>query len=248
VRITRLEGALDTARRQASVGALISGVAHDFNNMLSVMLGYARLMADEAQGSELLSEGVTEIEAAARRAMQLSRSLVDLGRVPETEPKVLEVGAVVDEVVQLLHRTLGDRITLQTQISAPELHVLMPPGELDRAIVNLVANARDALPGGGVVLIHVEHLRAGGGQPAGSPHGEVVIEVRDDGIGMEPEVLERALEPSFTTKAKGEGSGVGLASVDAIVRAAGGRVELESTPGVGTTVRMLLPVTPPKPI
>ncbi len=93
VRISRLEGALDVARRQASVGALLSGVAHDFNNMLSVMLGYARLMEEEARDSELLSEGVAEIEAAARRAMRLSRSLVDLGRPTSTEPEVLEVGA-----------------------------------------------------------------------------------------------------------------------------------------------------------
>jgi signal transduction histidine kinase len=235
VRLARVEGDLDIARRQASVGALVSGVAHDFNNMLSVMLGYARLMQDEAQGSEILAEGVAEIEVAARRAMGLSRSLVDLGRPIQTAPEILEVSAVVGEVGELLHRTLGDAIRLTVESETPGPKVCMTPGELDRVVVNLVANARDALPDGGDVVIRAFTAQTDEGE-------RVAIEVIDNGIGMDPAVLGRVFEPSFTTKEKGRGSGIGLTAVDTIVRAAGGTVEFESEPGRGTKVRVILPV------
>ena len=241
VRLARIEGDLDIARRQASLGALISGVAHDFNNMLSVMLGYARLMAPEAEGSELLTEGVTEIEAAARRAMRLSRGLVDLGRPAQTEPEQLSVSGIVHEVAELLHRTVGDTIDLRVDDRAAGATVSMPPGELDRVIVNLVANSRDALPDGGSVLIRARaEPEAAFAQPE-----RVVIEVVDDGAGIPKDVLDRVLEASFTTKARGEGSGIGLSAADAIVRAAGGTLELESELGHGTTARVVLPVAVP---
>ena len=237
VRLARIEGDLDIARRQASLGALISGVAHDFNNMLSVMLGYARLMEDEAQGSELLSEGVAEIEVAARQAMRLSRGLVDLGRAPRTEPEPLAVSGIVREVSELLHRMIGEAIVLRVDDRAGSARVLMPPGELDRVIVNLVANARDALPDGGTILLRARAEP----EPTRAPPEHVVVEVVDDGIGMAPELLAMVREPSFTTKARGEGSGIGLSSVETTLRAVGGTLELESTPGLGTTARAIVP-------
>ena len=155
VRLARVEGHLEVARRQASLGALITGVAHDFNNMLSVIIGYARLMEREIGHSELLAEGIAEISVAAGRAKHLSRGLVDLGRPSRTEPEVLDVGAIVTEVGELLHRTLGDTVELRIDPGPAGATVLMCQGELDRVLVNLVANARDALPDGGRVEIRV---------------------------------------------------------------------------------------------
>jgi len=243
VRLERIEGDLDIARRQASLGALISGVAHDFNNMLSVMLGYARLMEKDAQATEILAEGVAEIEVAARRAMGLSRSLIDLGRPLQTEPEVLEVTAVLREVGDLLHRTLGETVELKLETESPGLRVVMPPGELDRVVVNLVANARDALPDGGSVTIRA-YTGEAEEQSQDAERRTVVIEVSDNGTGMPPEVLEHVLEPSFTTKERGQGSGIGLSAADTILRAAGGTIELESELNRGTTARVTLPFAP----
>ena len=239
VRLARIEGHLEVARRQASLGALISGVAHDFNNMLSVIIGYARLMERDIGGSELLAEGIAEISVAAARAKHMSRELVDLGRPTRTEPEVLDVGAIVAEVGELLFRTLGDTVELRINPGSGTPTVLMPPGELDRVLVNLVANARDALPDGGRVEIRVRV------EEAASPAepGWAVVEVVDNGIGMSPALLEHVLEPSFTTKEKGEGSGIGLPSAETIVRSAGGVLELDSEPGAGTTARVRLPIT-----
>ncbi len=239
VRMARVDGELDIARRQASVGALISGVAHDFNNMLSVMLGYTKLMQQSPTDSDLLAEGLTEIQAASQRAIEMSRSLVDLGRPMRTRTEVLAVAPIVAEVVTLLGRTIGETISIELDIDAPDAAVLLASGELDRVIVNLVANARDAMPEGGKVLIRV---RIESATRPGQASERVLIEVVDEGTGMTPDVLERAQELSFTTKARGKGSGIGLAAVATIVRAAGGQVDLESEPGQGTKVAVRLPV------
>ena len=238
VRLARVEGHLEVARRQASLGALITGVAHDFNNMLSVIIGYARLMEREIGQSELLAEGLAEISVAAGRAKHLSRGLVDLGRPTRTEPEVLDVGAIVTEVGELLHRTLGDTVELRIDPGPAGATVLMCQGELDRVLVNLVANARDALPDGGRVELRVRVAAAGTTKP-----GQVAVEVIDNGIGMPAAVLKAVFEPSFTTKERGEGSGIGLPSAETIVRSAGGTIELDSELGVGTTARVRLPIT-----
>jgi two-component system cell cycle sensor histidine kinase/response regulator CckA len=147
------------------------------------------------------------------------------------------VRPVVEEVIALMAGLVGKGVDLVAEI-ADHAVVVMPPGELDRVLVNLIVNARDAVDGRGRIVVSVDvtpHSRFGTAEA-------VVIEVRDDGVGMKPDILSRALEPSFTTKPAGEGSGIGLAAAATIVRGAGGEIELHSTPGVGTTVRVSLPV------
>lgn len=235
VRAMRMEADLENAQRQASLGALISGAAHDFNNMVSVVLTGARLIVEDPADRLTVREAAEDMETAALHAAGLSRGLVDLSRPLRTSPEALEVTPIVREVAELLIPMLGVNVTLRLDVELTDERVVLPPGELERILANLVSNARDALPDGGAIEIRA---RADG--------EEVVVEVEDDGEGMEPEVLAKAKEPSFTTKRRGHGSGMGLAAVETMVSLAEGSFEVHSEPGRGTLAIVRLPVAAPE--
>ena len=227
----RLEARLQQAQRLETVGQLAGGIAHDFNNILAVILNYAHFVHRELPEGSPLRDDVEQISHAAERASELTRQLLIFSRRDVSVPEEVDVNGLVEDTERLLRRTLGERIKLTTSLCEGRCFVVADPSQLEHVLLNLVVNARDAMPEGGT--IEIRSKRTG---------GRVELSVTDDGSGMEPEVAARAFEPFFTTKPKGAGTGLGLATVYGTITAAGGETQLDSEPGRGTTVTLRLPV------
>ncbi|HEX6472169.1 MAG TPA: response regulator [Streptosporangiaceae bacterium] len=237
----RLELRLRQVERLDSMGKLAGGVAHDFNNLLAVILGYAELALDELPGGGSVRTELEHIQDAAVRGAALTRQLLIFSRLEHSPPEVLSLNSVVRDTGELLHRTIGEDIELITQLGAGLRPVRIDRGKLEQILLNLLVNARAAMPNGGRVVIDTANLD--GGRPgAGSDRVPYVrLCVTDNGHGMTPEVASRAFEPFFTTKERGQGTGLGLSTVYGTVKDAGGDVSITSAPGTGTTVRIELP-------
>ncbi|MHB1298561.1 MAG: hybrid sensor histidine kinase/response regulator [Gemmatimonadaceae bacterium] len=239
----RLETELIAARRLETVGRLAGGVAHDFNNLLTAILGNVALMRGSVVAMPEVRSDLEEIAQSAQRGAELTRRLLAFARRQIIEPRVLDLGAQVRGLQRLLHRLLGEDVTLRLE-SAPALSVVRAdPTALEQALVNLVVNARDAMPAGGTLTIRTCDAPIDGGELSmGVPDGAWVrIDVTDTGIGIDEDTLGKVFEPFFTTKGKMGGSGLGLATVYGIVSQAGGHVRVRSTPGVGTTFSLFFP-------
>jgi two-component system cell cycle sensor histidine kinase/response regulator CckA len=234
----RLEAQLHQSQRLESVGQLAGGIAHDFNNFLSVIRGYARFLLEGLDEDEPLRCDAAEIEKAAERAARLTSQLLVFSRHEVVQQQVLDVADVLSGITSILDRTLGEDVSLRTDVERPLRRVQADPTQIEQVLVNLAVNARDAMPSGGELHIDLGNVDSG---PGGAP--AVRLAVRDTGTGMAPDVVERAFEPFYTTKPKGEGTGLGLATVYGIVTRTGGTVEIHSTPGEGTTIEVLLPAT-----
>ena len=237
----RLEAQLRQSQRLESVGQLAGGIAHDFNNFLSVIRGYARFLIDAMDEEEPLLSDAVEIERAAERASRLTGQLLVFSRHEVVPHRVVDVADVLGGLTSLLARTIGEDIELRTEVERPLRRVEADPSQIEQVLVNLAVNARDAMPAGGELRIELANVGDAGGAPA------VRLAVRDTGAGMTEEVVERAFEPFYSTKPKGEGSGLGLATVYGIVTRAGGSIAIDSTPGSGTTIEVLLPATDSEP-
>ncbi|MDQ2912960.1 MAG: PAS domain S-box protein [Chloroflexota bacterium] len=241
----RLERELQQAQRLESVGQLAGGVAHDFNNLIAVIMNYATFVADELGDRPALREDVEEIRRAAERAATLTRQLLIFSRREVAHPEILDVNSVVVEMRKLLQRTIGEHIELVSTPAAELWPVLADRGQIEQVIMNLAVNARDAMPHGGKLVIETQNAELDEDFVATRvdlPTGRYMrLIVADTGQGMTAEVADRAFEPFFTTKPKGKGTGLGLATVYGIVSDARGKVGLYSEPGRGTTVTVLLP-------
>jgi two-component system, cell cycle sensor histidine kinase and response regulator CckA len=238
----RLEAQLRQSQRLESVGQLAGGIAHDFNNILSVIRGYARFLLEAMDEEEPLRSDALEIEKAAERASRLTGQLLVFSRNEVVPGRVVDLAEVLGGLTSLLGRTVGEDVSFQTDVERPLRYVETDPTQMEQVIVNLVVNARDAMPAGGELRIEL------GNAPAALDGADAVrLTVRDTGEGMPPHVLERAFEPFYTTKPKGEGTGLGLATVYGIVTQAGGTVEIDSAPRAGTTIAVLLPATEAEP-
>jgi len=234
----RLESQLRQSQKMEAVGLLAGGIAHDFNNLLTAILGTATLLRETfPEGSEQAEE-IREIETAAQRGASLTRQLLTFTRRQVHQPGAVELNQVITQLTHLLRRLLGEEIRLDTRLDPSGAWVKADPGNVEQVLMNLAVNARDAMPRGGVLTIQTARLAAG---PGDNGIGAVELTVADNGLGMPPEIQARAFEPFFTTKEVGRGSGLGLATVYAIVEQAGGSIELESSPGQGTTFRIRLP-------
>jgi PAS domain S-box-containing protein len=233
----RLETELAQTQRLEGLGRLAGGVAHDFNNLLLVILSYADLLDRELGGRAEL----TQIRDAAERAAALTQQLLVFGRREHVRNRRLDLDRLVAGTEQLLRRTLGEDIVLRVHAGGDLPPVLADQGRIEQILLNLAVNARDALPAGGLVEIATAALDVPGGASM-APGRYVLLTVRDDGAGMPPEVVERAIEPFFTTKPAARATGLGLATVYGIVRDAGGHLEIASVPGRGTKVMIYLPV------
>jgi PAS domain S-box-containing protein len=222
-----------------AIGRLASGVAHDFNNMLTVMqASIAELQADIAEQRMPGTEAVADLADAAERAKTLVGRLLALGRRQSAVPEPIELNAFVRENERFLSRLLGEGVEITLELAPDQVQVVADRAQLEQVLYNLCANARDAMPKGGRVTIRAEHHAPGGGTSLAPAMGALVIE--DEGGGIDAATLDRMFEPFFTTKAEG-GTGLGLATVHGIVQASGGRIEVMSELGVGTTVTVLLP-------
>jgi PAS domain S-box-containing protein len=239
-----LQRQLDRARRLESVGQLAGGIAHDFNNILGVIMNYAEFVAGELDPGSQAHQDVEEIRRAAERAAALTRQLLIFSRREVAKPEVLYLRQVVGDLENLLRRALGERVELETRFDPEPTPVEIDPGQLEQVLVNLAVNARDAMPEGGRLVIEVERADLDEEytymHPDTVPGTYVRLKVSDTGIGMDPDTAERVFEPFFTTK--DEGTGLGLATVYGIVTGAGGRIDVYSEPGLGTTVKVHLPI------
>jgi PAS domain S-box-containing protein len=232
------EQAFRQAQKMESIGQLTAGLAHDFNNLLQVVLGNIEnakgRAADDRQRRSLENAG-----AAAERGAKLTRQLLAFARKTRLEPKLVDLNALVDGFSEMIETTLGARNELRVSAQRRLPAVNVDPTHLEMALLNVLINARDAMPGGGSVTISTATKQV---EANGLPGGRyVALEVADTGQGMPPQVLERATEPFFTTKRSGLGTGLGLAMAHGFTQQSGGRLEIESEPGRGTRVRFLFP-------
>ena len=231
------------SQKMETLAVLSSGLAHDFNNLLTGILGYVALVDDALPPENFeAKEDLAAVADAARRAAAVTRRLLTFARRQAGEAVLVDANTQVLELDKLLRRLLGAHIDLVVVPVDGLGPVFVDPGALEQVVMNLVVNARDAMPGGGRLAIQLQERLLGAGDEGGLSAGVFIeLSVSDTGCGMAPDVLSRLFEPFFSTKEPGRGTGLGLASAHAIVQAAKGAIRVESTLGVGTTVRVLLP-------
>ena len=246
--LQKTRGQLLHADKIAAVGQLAGGVAHDFNNLLTAILFSGRSLEDSLGVDDPRHEDVSEIILAANRAAELTRQLLAFSRRQQVEPKVVDVNQSVKGMEKMLRRLIGENIQLVFETGTEPLTVLIDPGQLEQVVLNLVVNARDALPEGGSILVHAVRGAAPDGAgilPRPGGLGECAqISVTDNGVGMSEETRHRIFEPFFTTKGVGKGTGLGLSTVYGIVEQSGGQIVIASQLGSGTTFSIYFPVVP----
>ncbi len=242
-----LQEQLAQSQRLESVGQLAGGIAHDFNNILGVIMNYAEFVADELPEGSRAGQDVEEIRRAAERAAALTRQLLIFSRREVVKPELLYLRDVITELENLLRRALGERIELVTRFGEDRCAFEADPGQIEQVLVNLAVNARDAMPDGGRLIIEVDRAMLDDEyvemHPDIEPGTYVRLQVSDTGQGMDKETARRAFEPFFTTKGKAEGTGLGLATVYGIVTGSGGRIDIYSEVGMGTTVKIHFPAS-----
>jgi len=238
-----IEAQLQQAQKMEAIGQLTGGVAHDFNNLLAVILGNAELLA--ARGPGDLQRLIGPILHAAQRGAELTQRLLAFSRRQPLRPRAVDLRGLLAQVSALVEPVLGETITVETVTPAGLWPALADPAQLENALLNLAINARDAMPGGGRLVIECENGRLDESYAARNPEAStgdrVVLSVTDSGTGMSAEIREHAFEPFFTTKEVGQGSGLGLSMVYGFARQSGGHAVLYSEEGHGTTVRLYLP-------
>ncbi len=242
-----LEEQLRQAQKIEAVGQLAGGMAHEFNNYLGIVLGYSELLLEETSATEGLRRNVAEIKAATQRAASLTRQLLALSRRQVLEPKVLDVNVVVWETHKLLRRLIPGNIDLVPVLEPNLQPVKVDPAQIQQILINLVVNARDAMPQGGKVVIETANVELdeeyAGHHIEVQPGRYVMLAVSDNGSGIDEQTQARIFEPFFTTKQKGKGTGLGLSTVYGIVRQSGGHITVESALREGTRFRIYLPPT-----
>jgi PAS domain S-box-containing protein len=250
----RAERRMQQSQRLESLGQLVGGVAHDFNNLLNVIQGYADFTAEQIQplaaaDSRLgpVLDDIEQVRVAAQQAARLTRQLLTFARHEVTRPEILDINEAVRGAGQLLRRTLGAHIDLTITEEPALWRVKADRGQIEQVLVNLAVNACDAMPGGGRLTIDTGNAEVdaayAAGRPGLAPGRYARLRVSDTGAGMDRATAERVFEPFFSTKPKGRGTGLGLATVYGIVTGTGGSIEIYSEPGLGTTVSVLLPAT-----
>jgi signal transduction histidine kinase len=240
-----LERQLAESQKMEAIGKLAGGVAHDFNNMLTAILGYAGMISEDAPPKSQIQQQATQIRRAAESAATLTQKLLAFSRRQVLQTNLVDFAAMLDNLVVLIRRVIGENITVTTNADADLWPILADPVQVEQSIVNLAINARDAMPDGGTLRITARN--------APRPHGErrpdgevkpgeyVQITVADTGVGMDEATRARMFEPFFTTKPHGQGTGLGLSTVYGFVRQCGGYIGVTSTPGRGTAIELLLP-------
>ncbi len=239
------EAHLIEAQKMEAVSRLSGGVAHDFNNLLTVILGCTQLAQESLPKGHAARESLQGVSDAAVRAADLTRQLLAFARRQLVEPKVLRIDERVRSLQKMLGRLLRENIQLHTELQASDWRVRIDPGQLDQVLVNFAVNARDAMPAGGPLTIRTREVSLPAGMSSALfdiPAGDyVVLEVADQGTGMDPETRRRVFEPFFTTKGDTKGTGLGLATCYGIVKQAGGGIFFETELGHGTTFQIYLP-------
>jgi len=239
------EAQLRQAQKLESIGRLAGGVAHDFNNMLGVIIGYTQMAMDRLEPENQLTEDLQEVLQAAHRSKEIARQLLTFARKQSINPELLDLNRAVGNMVKMLRHMIGEDIELLWQPGPLALPVRIDPTQVDQILANLCVNARDAIDGTGKVTIRTAHVTFNetycAFYPDFMPGDYVLLGVSDDGCGMEKDLLENIFEPFFTTKESGRGTGLGLPMIYGIVKQNNGFVNAYSDPGNGTTINVYLP-------
>ena len=235
---------LEQSQKMEAIGRLAGGVAHDFNNLLAVIIGYSDLLLESLGSSDLNRAKVEQIKQAASSAASLTRQLLTFSRQQVIQPVVLDINQTVSNTEKMLRRLIKENIEFTVELDHNLDRVTADPGQIEQIVLNLVVNARDAMPNGGKLRIQTRNVRLEGDPGAHVPSGRfILLEVTDTGTGMDQHTQAHIFEPFFTTKAVGEGSGLGLATVYAIVKQSNGHIEVQSTLGQGSSFKIYLPAT-----
>ena len=237
---------LQHASKMEAIGRLAGGVAHDFNNLLTAIKGYVGLLLTDPDASEPMRADLLQVRKAADRAVELTGQLLTFARREELKPEVVDLNALVQDMEGTLRQTLGQDVELVTALSEGLGRVEIDPVQLERVILNLAANARDAMPGGGRLVVATSNVTQK--KQAGSRHSWLVepgdyvsLTIADTGSGIDEEHLTHIFEPFFTTKEAGRGTGIGLSIAYSVVKQLGGEIQVHSTPGQGTVFNIYLP-------
>jgi PAS domain S-box-containing protein len=241
----RLQVQLLQAQKLEAVGRLAGGVAHDFNNMLGVILGYSEMAQAKMSHDDLLHDDLTEIITAARRSADITRQLLAFARQQTMSPKMVDLNETVEGMLRMLRRLIGEDINLQWLPKGKLWRVKIDPSRIDQILANLCLNGRDAIAGVGKITIETDNVHFGResctDRPDCAPGEYAMLAVSDDGCGMDEETRRHLFEPFFTTKEVGKGTGLGLATVYGIVRQNDGFIDVDSEPGQGTTFKIYFP-------
>ena len=240
-----LEDQLRQAQKMEAIGRLAGGVAHDFNNLMMIVKGHAELLLQDSRGNEKVHRKAEQIDKAADRAAAVTSQLLAFSRMQVLQPKVISLKAIVEELGRLLPRLIGEDIDLVIRTHDNLGLVRADVNQIEQVIMNLVVNARDAMPNGGRLIIETSSTDldnpSKGSRPVLAPGGYVLLAVTDNGTGMDAETQAHIFEPFFTTKEKGKGTGLGLATVYGVVKQSGGHIWVYSEPGKGTSFKIYLP-------
>jgi two-component system, cell cycle sensor histidine kinase and response regulator CckA len=239
----RRERQMVQAQKLEAVGQLAGGIAHDFNNLLTAILGHADMaLASSALDGEAREE-IEEIRRATHRAAKLTRQLLSLSSDHDSQPEVFELDREIETIARMLRRVIGDHIQCALKLQSSPARVFVEPSRFDQVLINLAINARDAMPKGGTLTLETQRLMVTTAEPCnGQPPGAYVcVRVRDDGVGIPEALRGRIFDPFFSTKGPGQGTGLGLTMVYAIVKQAGGAIHVTSEVGVGSCFTVLLP-------
>jgi signal transduction histidine kinase/response regulator RpfG family c-di-GMP phosphodiesterase len=240
-----LEAQLIQSQKMEAIGQLAGGVAHDFNNLLAVIMGYGELLLGDLGPEDPKSNDISEMLAAAKRGVALTRQLLAFSRQQMVQPDILDLNEIVAGIEKMLRRIIGEHIRLSTKLATGLGRFKADAGQVEQVLLNLTVNARDAMPEGGRLRIETHDARideaAAASQPGVSPGDYVVLTVADTGIGMDEQTQKRVFEPFFTTKEVGKGTGLGLSTVYGIVRQSGGHIVIESELGKGATFQVFFP-------
>jgi two-component system cell cycle sensor histidine kinase/response regulator CckA len=254
--LKRLEEQFQQAQKMEAVGRLAGGIAHDFNNLLTVINGCSELVFNSLNGEDSGRELLAEIRKAGERAANLTRQLLAFSRKQVLQPRIVSLKMLLGELHKLLKRLIGEDIELVLTLDPVVGLAKVDPGQFEQAIINLVVNARDAMPQGGQMVIQIQNAELDAAyaaqRPEVRPGGYVLVAVSDSGVGMDEATQLRIFEPFFTTKEPGKGTGLGLAMVYGFVKQSGGHIEVYSEPGYGTAFKIYLPradeTTQPTPV
>lgn len=244
----QMHAALVQAQKMEAVGQLTGGIAHDFNNLLTVIIGTLVALQEQRPNAADVGAFVEPALQSARRGAQLIRRLLTFSRQQPLEPESVDIGRLINDMSKLVRRSLPETITVSTDLSNAALHCLVDPGQLESALLNFALNARDAMPEGGRLHISARpvELTTDAAIFEVPPGTYAMIEVVDNGCGMDAAIVARAYEPFFTTKRFGLGSGLGLSMAYGLVKQSGGGITIQSQIGTGTTVSLALPLTRPE--
>ncbi|HUF07806.1 MAG TPA: response regulator [Rhodothermales bacterium] len=243
-----LEEQFRQAQTLEAVGGLAAGVAHDFNNLLTIVTGYCDLLADRFAEDAAATQDLDEIRRAGTSATALTRQLLAFSRRQIVAPRAVDLNSILNDSYKMARRLVEENVQIDLRLADHLMPIYVDPGQIEQVLLNLVINARDAMPNGGVVTIETDNAVVD--EPYARTHLEVqpgsyvLLSVSDTGIGMSPEVQSRLFEPFFTTKERGRGTGLGLATVYGIVKQTGGHIWVYGEVGIGTTFKIYLPVAP----